>query len=185
MVAQTSEAKSELNVLTEHFKRIHCITFGAPPVSLLPLTKPDAPSLRKSVFLSFVNEGDPVVRADKAYVKSLLDLLSSPPPSSHHKDTKSKQRSRSSSRTKKPKWKVPPCTLSNAGRIVVLRSGNPHAKPKDRKTVRERLDEGVVAVTCHDEDLREVIWGDPVCHLMNLYAERIQVLAIRSVTAKH
>ncbi|CAG7555800.1 unnamed protein product [Fusarium equiseti] len=185
MVAQTSEAKSELNVLTEHFKRIHCITFGAPPVSLLPLTKPDAPSLRKSVFLSFVNEGDPVVRADKAYVKSLLDLLSSPPPSSHHRDTKSKQRSRSSSRTKKPKWKVPPCTLSNAGRIVVLRSGNPHAKPKDRKTVRERLDEGVVAVTCHDEDLREVIWGDPVCHLMNLYAERIQVLAIRSVTAKH
>ncbi|KAG8676227.1 hypothetical protein FPOAC1_002228 [Fusarium poae] len=191
MVAQTSEAKSELNVLTEHFKRVHCITFGAPPVSLLPLSKPDAPSLRKSVFLSFVNEGDPVVRADKAYVKSLLDLLSSPPPSSssssssHHKDTKSKQRSRSSSRTKKPRWKVPACTLSNAGRIVVLRSGNPHAKPKDRKTVKERLEEGVVAVTCNEEDLREVIWGDPVCHLMNLYAERIQVLAIRSVTAKH
>ncbi|RGP66874.1 lipase class 3 [Fusarium longipes] len=187
MVAQTSEAKSELNVLTEHFKRVHCITFGAPPVSLLPLSKPDAPSLRKSVFLSFVNEGDPVVRADKAYVKSLLDLLSSSPPSSssHHKDTKSKQRSRSSSRTKKPKWKVPACTLSNAGRIVVLRSGNPHAKPKDRKTVKERLEEGVVAVTCSEEDLREVIWGDPVCHLMNLYAERIQVLAIRSVTAKH
>ncbi|KAF4344391.1 lipase class 3 [Fusarium beomiforme] len=176
MVAETNTARSELNVLTSSFKRIHCVTFGAPPVSLLPLTKPDAHSLRKSIFLSFVNEGDPVVRADKAYVKSLLDLLASPPPS-QRKDQKKPG--------KKPTWKVPPCTLSNAGRIVVLRSGDLDAKPKDRKTVRERLDEGVVAVTCSDERLRSVIWGDPVCHLMSLYAARIEVLAVRSVTARH
>ncbi|KAM0481139.1 hypothetical protein ACHAP7_004707 [Fusarium lateritium] len=181
MVAQTSEAGSELNILTNRFKRIHCVTFGAPPVSLLPLAKPDSVNLRKSIFLSFVNEGDPVVRADKAYVKSLLDLYSSPPPT-HRKESKS--RSRSSSRDKKPEWRVPACTLSNAGRIVVLRSGNLHAKPKDRKTVQERLSEGVVAVTCIDEKLRGVIWGDPVCHLMNLYAERIEVLAVQSVTAR-
>ncbi|KAM0078731.1 hypothetical protein ACKRZS_009464 [Fusarium odoratissimum] len=175
MVAQTNAAESELNVLTNCFKRIHCVTFGAPPVSLLPLAKPDAHALRKSIFLSFVNEGDPVVRADKAYVKSLLDLLASPPPSLRKDTNKSR---------KKPTWNVPPCTLSNAGRIAVLRSGDLDAKPKDRKTVRERLDEGVVAVTCSEERLRSVIWGDPVCHLMSLYAARIEVLAVRSVTAR-
>ncbi|KAJ4263000.1 hypothetical protein NW762_006613 [Fusarium torreyae] len=184
MVAQTSEAQSELNVLTNCFKRIHCVTFGAPPVSLLPLAKPDSPNLRKSIFLSFVNEGDPVVRADKAYVKSLLDLLSSPPPSQRRESKSCEQRSRSPSRSRKPRWKVPPCTLSNAGRLVVLRSGDPLAKPKDRKTVRERLDEGVVAVTCIEEQLRGAIWGDPVCHMMSLYAARIEVLAVRSVTGR-
>lgn len=41
------------------FKRIHCITFGAPPVSLLPILKSNNPRYRKSLFLSFINEGDP------------------------------------------------------------------------------------------------------------------------------
>ena len=80
MLSVDPAAKSELNALTGCFKRVHCVTFGTPPVSLLPLTKPDRPELRKSLFLSVVNEGDPVVLADKAYVKSLLQLLSSPPP---------------------------------------------------------------------------------------------------------
>ncbi|KAF4998772.1 hypothetical protein FGRMN_2913 [Fusarium graminum] len=179
MVAQT--VGSELNVLANNFKRIHCITFGAPPVSLLPLAKPESPYTRKSVFLSIVNEGDPVVRADKAYVKSLLDLLSSPPPP-HRKESKSRSRSRS--RDEKPTWKVPVSTLSNAGRIVVLRSGDPHAEPKDRKTVQERRKEGVLAVTCVDQDLRGVIWGDPVCHLMELYLQRVEALAFQAVTAR-
>ncbi|KAF5011913.1 hypothetical protein FDECE_2009 [Fusarium decemcellulare] len=191
MLAETKEAQSDLNIMTTRFKRIHCVTFGAPPVSLLPLEKPDRPKLRKSLFLSFVNEGDPVVRADKAYVKSLVELLSSPPPStpSKGKDPKSKRkpsgkRSRSPSRAPKPEWKVPPATLSNAGRLVVLRSGDPKAKPKDRKTLRERLDEGVKAATCADEQLRGVIWGDPMCHLMSLYAGRIEALSFESMTGR-
>lgn len=181
MLAETAEAESELNALSSCFKRIHCVTFGAPPVSLLPLAKPDRPNLRNSVFLSFINEGDPVVRADKAYVRSLLELLASPPP----KKPKSSSKSRKShSRPPPPVWNVPPCTLSNAGRLVILRTGDPRAKPKDRKTVRERIDEGVVAVTCLEEQLRDVIWGDPVCHLMSLYAERIEVLAVRSIKGR-
>lgn len=202
MLAETKEAESELNILTNCFKRIHCVTFGTPPVSLLPLTKPDRPNLRKSLFLSFVNEGDPVVRADKAYIKSLIDLLTTPIPalslpkqkdqrgrksSSDNRRSRSKSTSKANSRSaspSRPRWKVPPCTLSNAGRLVVLRSGDPKARPKDRKTVRERLNEGVVAATCQEEQLRSVIWGDPVCHLMSLYAGRIEVLAVGSVTGK-
>ena len=191
MLAASKAAESELNVLTGSFKRVHCVTFGTPPVSLLPITKPDRPELKNSVFLSFVNEGDPVTRADKAYVKSLLELLASPAPEStkakESKSTKSKSsRSKSKSRSKpsKPKWPVPPCSLSNAGRIVVLRSGRSEdsQRPRDRMTVRDRLDEGVVANVCREDQLRGLIWGDPVEHLMKLYAGRIETLAVQAVT---
>jgi hypothetical protein len=227
MLATSKDTSSELNLLTGCFKRIHCITFGSPPVSLFPLQTPHRFELRKSLFYSFVNEGDPVTRADKAYVKSLLELFAAPAPttaknkdpiksltastnplpkSSKPQEKKSKSslaskaskvsmksnqslHSISSTKTNKSKppgpiWRVPPSTLSNAGRIVVLRSGTPHAKFKRTKTVEERLGEGVVAQVASDEKLRGVIWGDPVCHVMNLYAARIEVLAVAAVTVK-
>ncbi|KAI0017012.1 Alpha/Beta hydrolase protein [Xylariomycetidae sp. FL0641] len=221
MLSTSKAAASRLNLLTDCFKRIHCVTFGAPPVSVLPLQTPSKRQFRKSQFLSFVNEGDPVVRADKAYVKSLLELFASPAPNqgklrapspsapakhdkSKEKDKKAKKstmmskaskatsKAAHSSRTSKtnktaspaPVWRVPPCTLSNAGRIVVLRSGNQSSKPKRTKTIEERLNEGVLAQTTSDDELRGMIWGDPVCHMMRLYAERIEVLAVGAVTAK-
>ncbi|KAF3771174.1 alpha/beta-hydrolase [Cryphonectria parasitica EP155] len=218
-------ARSELSVLTSGFKRVHCVTFGTPPVSLLPLQRPTAPEFRKSLFLSFVNEGDPVARADKAYVRSLLELFATPVPAlaartvaavaaenrsrsapalllpngpePDPKKAKSRNsvvstKSGSSSSNGKgshvqahkgPVWKVPPCTLSSAGRIVVLRSGDPKARLKGKKTVEERLNEGVVAQMTTDEQLRTQIWGDPVCHLMKLYAGRLEILAVNAVTA--
>lgn len=231
MLSTSPGVQSELNSLTASFKRIHCITFGAPPVSLLPLQKPSShnrPELKKSLFISFVNEGDPVARADKAYVRSLLDLFATPAPalrgntttstaldkppkcpssaslrqpgpkgkqssmslalsvktakSSSSKNTKS--RTDGSAAASKPVWKLPPSTLSNAGRIVVLRSGDPGARLRGKKTVEDRLNEGVVAQIATDEQLRTVIWGDPVCHLMKLYAGRLEILAVGAVTAK-
>lgn len=237
MLATSPSVQSELNSLTECFKRVHCVTFGTPPVSLLPLQKPSSqqrPELKKSLFLSFVNEGDPVARADKAYVKSLLDLFATPAPALAAKTVASTalEKSKCSSTVsllqpnpkakksstslisaksgklgkaaaggkskadhlaphnpdveafKGPTWNVPPCTLSNAGRIIVLRSGDPRARLKGKKTVEERLNEGVVAQIATDEQLRTVIWGDPVCHLMKLYAGRLEILAVNAVTAK-
>lgn len=233
MLATTPAAQSELTALTTRFKRVHCVTFGTPPVSLLPLQKPQGrPELKKSLFLSFVNEGDPVARADRAYVKSLLELFATPAPSqanvvkttamdktkslprlppaeSGPRDKKSSRVSVISTKSGKtgktvknkassvdstttvaapsatgPVWNVPPCTLSNAGRIVVLRSGDFKARLKGKKTVEERLNEGVVAQIATDEQLRTVIWGDPVCHLMKLYAGRLEILAVNAVTAK-
>ncbi|KAJ3573922.1 hypothetical protein NPX13_g4530 [Xylaria arbuscula] len=224
MLATSKAASSELNLLTGCFKRVHCVTFGSPPVSLFPLQTPHRSELKKSLFYSFVNEGDPVTRADKAYVKNLLELFAAPAPtptiaplpsapvSTPPKPSKipgKKSKSSSSSKTSKssskasqsllsialtsksktalaqgPIWRVPPSTLSNAGRIVVLRSGNPHSKLKRTKTVDERLNEGVVAHVASDEKLRGVIWGDPVCHVMKLYAARIEALAVIAVTAK-
>lgn len=224
MLATSQAAVSELNSLTGRFKRVHCVTFGTPPVSLLPLQKPspqDNPELRKSLFLSFVNEGDPVARADKAYVRSLLELFATPSPSTATKSvnaSKSKvslasaRSGKSSGKINKannnnnnnkssstvqlsstsdtepmvtgPVWKVPPSALSSAGRIVVLRSGDPKARLKGKKTVEERLNEGVVAQIATDEQLRTVVWGDPVCHLMKLYAGRLEMLAVNAVTAR-
>lgn len=233
MLSTSPAVRSELNSLTEKFKRVHCVTFGTPPVSLVPLQKPSTdsrPELTKSLFFSFVNEGDPVARADKAYVRSLLDLFATPAPTTASrmpgatapdrstcpssvlpvqqpdpkgkssstslapvktaklgKTAKSKTDNSTAARpqtTAAPTWTLPPCKLSNAGRIVVLRSGDPRARLKGKKTAEERLNEGVVAQIATDEQLRTVVWGDPVCHLMKLYAGRLEILAVNAVTAK-
>jgi hypothetical protein len=197
--------QSELNILTGCFKRVHCVTFGAPPVSLLPLQKPDTADgrLRKCLFHSFLNEGDPVVRAEKAYIKSLVDLLSRPIPSLPSLPQKSSVAALASlgasmSRldlslvptAKKPKpaklkhtdiplrklwWDVPPATLSNAGRLVVLRVPDGHGRNRESE---------VTACLVKDEQLRQVIFGDPLVHSMNLYSERIEALAVRAVTGR-
>ncbi|KAM3448341.1 hypothetical protein MY3296_007875 [Beauveria thailandica] len=205
MLATTPGTESELNVLAGCFKRIHCVTFGAPPISLLPLQKPSASShrLRKCLFLAFVNEGDPVARADKAYVMSLLDLMTKPAPERQELpdragpgDSKRQQRWRSDGAPSLPRrryeqvhWPVPDCKLSNAGRIVVLRAGDPMtataaAAAGRERTLEERLAEGTRAVTCVEADLRGVIWGDPVAHMMGLYAGRIETLAVAAVMGK-
>ncbi|KIX05833.1 uncharacterized protein Z518_03806 [Rhinocladiella mackenziei CBS 650.93] len=197
MLAET--VQSELNILTGCFKRVHCVTFGSPPISLLPLQKPETADgrLRKCLFHSFINEGDPVVRAEKAYVRSLVDLLSSPMPSlAPERPTASPLTMLGASmskldlslnpikkpnppKSKPPKlptrklwWEVPPATLSNAGRLVVLRVPDRGKEPD------------VTASIVKDEQLRRVIFGDPLAHSMDLYASRIETLAFRAVTGK-
>ncbi|KAI9861655.1 MAG: hypothetical protein M1824_002085 [Vezdaea acicularis] len=181
-----SNLDSELTALTGAFKRVHCITFGAPPVSLLPLQKPDKRRYRKFLFLGLINEGDPVPRADKTYVRSLLDLYASPTP--HGVPTPSPPpRTRDRKRSSPPKaspskalalrpgnnapdWPVPPNSLSNAGHLVLLRAR------EDGREVR--------ACTTSDEQLRSVIFGDPVMHMMKVYARRVEVLATEAVTGR-
>lgn len=190
MLSTSTASQSELNDLTRYFKRIHCITFGAPPISLLPLQKPDTFALRKSLFLSFVNEGDPVVRADKEYVKSLLDLYSRPAPNPgalkavKYKASKSTINLGQQQDLHLPTWRVPPSTLSNAGRIILLRAVSRVPAGRRRKESIEMMDDGVQARAVTDELLRGVIWGDPVCHMMKLYARRIEVLATNAVVGK-
>ncbi|KAL2357827.1 Alpha/Beta hydrolase protein [Cryomyces antarcticus] len=198
MMAET--VRSELTELTSAFKRVHCVTFGTPPLSLLPLQKAASARHRKSLFFSFINEGDPVVRADKAFVRSLLSLYASPAPGSScignlsasliHPGSKQQQQQQlanppnSSSHTNPPKnpsgatppvWKVPEAKLSNAGRLVLLRE-LPHGSSGEQT---------VLASQVTDEMLRGVVFGDPVMHSMRVYARRIDVLATRAVTGKN
>lgn len=206
--------ESELNYLTGFFKRVHCVTFGAPPVSLLPLKKSADKQHRKSLFYSFINEGDPVPRADKTVVRSLLKLYTtaapspnqtscvgsltsfsklnlssasqttlqttstSPPPKpgkqwKFSKPSKTSLQTTSSSTTASsaPPWPIVPCTLSPAGRLVVL---------------RQRIggtEDDVEAVTVDDDELRNVVYGDPLKHQMRMYRTRVERIATRAVTA--
>lgn len=187
----STSVHSELNHLTGFFKRVHCVTFGAPPVSLLPLQKPKGARYHKSLFFSFINEGDPVPRADRAVVGSLLKLYVSPAPGTSclanlsqialaapvKKGRRQPAKNGSSPGSLFPSsmqvWNVPPSTLSCAGRLILLRH-KPGAVEKHN----------VEACVITDEQLREVVFGDPVCHMMKLYASRIETLATRAVTGK-
>jgi hypothetical protein len=201
----SSNIESELSYLTGFFKRVHCITFGAPPISLRALEKPEDKRHRKSLFFAFINEGDPIPRADKTFIKSLLKLYASAAPSaspvassitsvskldlSQPSPPQPKSRLKSSfvprlTRPSKaslqtttsnvsaaaPAWPIPPCTLSPAGRLIVLRP----------KVGRE---DSVEAVTVDGETLRKVVYGDPLKHQMRMYRKRIEELATRAVTA--
>lgn len=163
--------RSELTHLRRFFKRVHCVTFGAPPLSLWPLQLPRSNHLspNRSMFFAFINEGDPVPRAEKAYILSLLDLYSSPS-------------SKTQERRRKPlKWKVPPPTLSTGGRLVLLRKKQrPHHSFSAPPLVRPRAarsGEGVEACMISYSQLRDAVFGDPLKHTMDLYARRIEELA--------
>ena len=69
-------------------------------------------------------------------------------------------------------WPVPHGTLSNAGRLVVLRAGQSTAAEDIR-----------AEITC-DAELRNAVFGDPLMHMMKVYARRVEILATRMVTAK-
>ena len=183
-------AQSELNVLTGCFKRIHCLTFGTPPISLLPLTKPTSQRYKKSLFMSFINEGDPVPRADPAYVRSLLRLYATPAPIVKAPAPEPARRlpflrpakpihsnSAPAFASKDYIWEVPPGTLSNAGRLVVLRGS-------EGVQVAQGTEDDVKAeITC-DQELRHVVFGNPLMHMMKVYARRIEVLATKAVTGR-
>lgn len=46
------------------------------------------------------------------------------------------------------------------------------------------LEDDVRAEITSDQQLRSVVFGDPVMHMMKIYARRVEVLATKAVTAK-
>ena len=133
--------------------------------------------------MSFINEGDPVPRADPAYVRSLLRLYASPPPGSIHiPKIKPLKRPKPKSSASAPQvitsadfvWEVPPGTLSNGGRLVLLRGKG----GQDAETARE---DDIKAEITSDYELRGVVFGDPIMHMMKIYSRRVEVLATRAV----
>lgn len=177
LLSESPRVRSELTHLRGCFKRIHCITFGAPPISVRPLLHPDtaAHPKAKSIFFSFINEGDPVARADKTYFFSLLDLYASPAPGSL-----------TSTMTAPISvyWRVPKATLSNAGRLILLRAnGSLRGRPVNASAIPSSdfpaltSRDHVKACITTDAELRGVVFGDPLMHVMDLYARRVEALS--------
>lgn len=192
MLSERDEAASELTHLRAFFKRIHCITFGAPPISIKPLQKPARTQYRKFVFFSFINEGDPVPRAEKTYVRSLLDLYLSPLPA----PASQQQRPGKDKHKTKMIWPIPLPTLSPAGRLVLLRARemertaglgirgalSTHARQSIESAVNREEDVEAYGVT--NGQLQDAVFGDPLMHVMDLYARRIEILAVAAVTVR-
>lgn len=200
MLSQNVE--SELTILTNVFRRVHCVTFGAPPMSLLPLGKPDVERYRKWCFFGVVNQGDLVTRASKEYVASLARLWLAPVPGGRVAE-KGRKEDRGQGKkcvrglvkavksmadlkgaagqverqrpVVRPVWNVPPAPLSCAGRLVLLRE-----KPGSVGSGDERIE--ACAIT--DDVLRGVVFGDPAMHSMAVYARRVEMLAFRAVTGR-
>lgn len=170
LISESSTVQSELTYLRGCFKRILCVTFGAPPISLRPLHPSNDVRNPKYMFFAFVNEGDPVSRAEKGYFLSLLDLYVTPAPGSLLTlyDRKS---------TNAPAhWRVPLSSLSLAGRIVIVRSQNKWGgRSGGPSTLQPRED--VDAFGLNAADLQGVVFGDPVMHFMDLYSRRVDALA--------
>jgi hypothetical protein len=57
------------------FRRVHCITFGAPPITTSPVLRPELPPFQTGLFFNVVNEEDPVPLMQPAYVNSLLTFF--------------------------------------------------------------------------------------------------------------
>ncbi|CAK4034319.1 unnamed protein product [Lecanosticta acicola] len=179
MLATTFE--SELNILAGCFKRVHCVAFGTPPLTFLPLQTPAGKRYERNVFMHFVNEGDLVVRADRQYLGTLGRIIAAPSPklnlnASHGLRSKiSRHKLSSAAQTAAQKlpcrWEVPPATLSNAGRLVLLRE----TPGKER---------AVEAVQVTDQQLRTVVFGDPDMHRMDLYKQRVDELASAAITGR-
>ncbi|KAH7075996.1 Alpha/Beta hydrolase protein [Paraphoma chrysanthemicola] len=208
----STKIESELSYLTGFFKRVHCITFGAPPISLRALQKPEDKRHRKSLFYAFINEGDPIPRADKPFIKSLLKLYASPAPSasvvastitSMSKLNLAQQQSASSPPKNKLKSSlVPRLTRPSKSSLQTTTSSTSSVAPAwpvplctlapaGRLIVlRPRLgarpgrngEEVVEAVTVDGEMLKKVMYGDPMKHQMRTYRMRIEGIATRAVT---
>lgn len=83
-----------------------------------------------------------------------------------------------------PVWHVPEATLSNAGNVILLRGVDRFGMGEGYKKLVDRMDDGVIAQIISDELLRGVVWGDPVSHMMKLYARRIEILATNAVMGR-
>ncbi|KAL5371855.1 hypothetical protein PMIN06_012815 [Paraphaeosphaeria minitans] len=65
-----STKTSPLPETAAEFDAIHCIVFGAPPISTtpLPVHGDERSNHQGSLFLSLINDGDPIIEADMGYI---------------------------------------------------------------------------------------------------------------------
>ena len=181
----STSVHSDLTALASQFPSINCVTFGGPPLSVTPLPRRDHGS---GVFLSFANEGDPVLRlSNAAYVKSLAKLMTVSPPSSVTSATaappvKVVRRSRGTAVYRQtlpappptpweelPLWPTPPAPLTNAGDVILLRDKENGSAAASRVT---------------PEDLSEVIFGDLVQHTIEMYMRRVKEVALAAMMGR-
>jgi hypothetical protein len=123
-----------------------CITFAAPPSLSIPDISATLSS-RDTQFLAFVAHGDPVPRADRPFVRQLLQIYST---SSDDPETAA--------------FQFDPPELFNAGNTIVLFDNNADGDEDD-----------IVAVEA-TAGIGEFLWGNVKMHNMKVYLELLSSL---------
>ena len=143
-ILNAPEPLTPLSSLRDRFATIHCLTFGAPPVT--------TPALRqlgpRSQFLAFVNEGDPVPRCDQKYIDSLLRLYITPEPVPEGVQ----------------RWPCPEPVLHNAGDVVLV----------GKRVREDGLTALLKPGGASDGSLREFVMGNPRAHSTDVYLEKLR-----------
>lgn len=129
------------------FDEVHCITFGTPPVTTLSVQAPV-----NSVFLSIINEGDPVCLAQTEYIKKLIDVFAL-----SHREVTEKHAGY---------LDLPEPVYQYNGSCVFLRDKD----PDDAET------EGYEACFVQHSEMKGLLFGDLNAHKMDEYVSRLQTI---------
>lgn len=177
----STSVQSSLVALVDQFQSVNCITFGAPPLSLAPLTRRET---SPGVFLAFANEGDPVLRlSNAAYFKSLAKMITASPPAAAiaaiPPPVKVVRGSRGSAVYRQavpapppipweelPLWPTPAPSLANGGDIILLRDKENGCGSASQVTI---------------DDLKDVIFGDLAQHTSGMYLRRVKDAALAAM----
>ncbi|CEJ86948.1 hypothetical protein VHEMI04257 [[Torrubiella] hemipterigena] len=131
------------------FNQINCVTFGAPPISTIPIT----PHTGSGVFLSVINEGDPVVLAQKEFIKAILSVYFL---SKEDWDAKCSLG-----------FAIPPAECHISGTCIVLRDSNEDGE-----------EEVLEAVEVPASLVERTFFSNFLVHVMSLYCRRIDSLVL-------
>lgn len=176
---------SSLEKICSKFSSIHLITFGAPPVTTpsipLPSYLPSAST--NAACYAIINEGDPIPRADDAYIDALLRLFvcipsASPaaPASNVSASTISSPASQLSStqlgNSERPglRYDLPKAQLRNAGQVLLLRRRDSASSASYLPVFWNVPKEGS---RCALEDM---LFANPAMHHMLKYLERLDLV---------
>ena len=129
---------------------INCITLGTPPISSIPLHSNEEISARSGLFLSFVNEGDPVLQAQEDFIKTLIDVYLLNPKKLCERYPAGVQ--------------VPRGHFRPSGKTVIFRDVEPN--DEDGNDIRPYITD-----TCL---LEKKLFGNPFVHSIREYSERIE-----------
>ena len=136
------------------FREVNCVTFGTPPIASLPLHSSQGISSNPGLFLSIINEGDPVPQAQEEFIKTLIDVyvLNFKDLSERYPDGVS----------------VPQGHFRASGNTVILRD----VDPDDENT------NDIRAFTTDSHLLERKLFGNPFVHSIKEYLERIEQIEL-------
>lgn len=140
--------------LPTDFPEINCITFGTPPIASVPLHSTQGVSTDPGIFLSIVNEGDPVPQAQEEFIKTLIDVYVLSPKDLSERYPDGVQ--------------VPQGHYRASGNTVILRDVNPDDENADN----------IKPYTTGSHLLERKLFGNPFVHSMNEYLERIERMGL-------